>query len=279
MACPLNTAVPNVARIYDYLLGGKDNYAVDRAAGDQIIKLVPTAVVDARENRAFLSRAVRYLAGEAGIRQFLDIGSGLPAMQNVHQVAQQADPHARVVYVDNDMVVIRHAAALMRSEPTGVVRVIEGDLLDPGKLIATVRDHLDFSQPIAVLLIAVLHFIGDASDPWAIVAALMDATPAGSYLVVSHATADNLADEDRAGIQAGLHQVYSATSSGGVVPRPFDGVQRFPGDLELVSPGLVDIAAWRPPEGIVRKTDFYGLVARKPWQATGTDKRRRESNA
>jgi hypothetical protein len=278
MASPLNTALPNVARVYDYLLGGKDNYAADRAAGEEILKLVPGAGHDARENRAFLSRAVRYLAEEAGIRQFLDIGSGLPTMQNVHQVAQQADPHARVVYVDNDMVVIRHAAALMRSEPTGVVHVIEGDLLDPGKLIATVRDHLDFSQPIAVLLIAILHFIGDASDPWGIVATLMDATPAGSYLVISHATTDNLAGDDRAGIQAGLHQVYSATESRGVVPRPFGEVQRFPAGLELVPPGLVDIAAWRPA-GIATKTHFYGLAARKPRQATGTAKRTRESNA
>jgi hypothetical protein len=278
MASPLNTALPNVARVYDYLLGGKDNYAADRAAGEEILKLVPGAGHDARENRAFLSRAVRYLAEEAGIRQFLDIGSGLPTMQNVHQVAQKADPHARVAYVDNDMVVIRHAAALMRSEPTGVVHVIEGDLLDPGKLIATVRDHLDFSQPIAVLLIAILHFIGDASDPWGIVATLMDATPAGSYLVISHATTDNLAGDDRAGIQAGLHQVYSATESRGVVPRPFGEVQRFPAGLELVPPGLVDIAAWRPA-GIATKTHFYGLAARKPRQATGTAKRTRESNA
>jgi hypothetical protein len=278
MASPLNTALPNVARVYDYLLGGKDNYAADRVAGEEILKLVPSAGHDARQNRAFLSRAVRYLAEEAGIRQFLDIGSGLPTMQNVHQVAQKADPHARVAYVDNDMVVIRHAAALMRSEPTGVVHVIEGDLLDPGKLIATVRDHLDFSQPIAVLLIAILHFIGDASDPWGIVATLMDATPAGSYLVISHATTDNLAGDDRAGIQAGLHQVYSATESRGVVPRPFGEVQRFPAGLELVPPGLVDIAAWRPA-GIATKTHFYGLAARKPRQATGTAKRTRESNA
>jgi hypothetical protein len=265
MATPVDTTVPNVARVYDYLLGGKDNFAADRAAGDQIIKLVPTAAVDARENRAFLSRAVAYLAGEASVRQFLDIGSGLPTMQNVHQVAQKADPQARVAYVDNDMVVIRHASALMKSEPTGVVSVIEGDLLDPDALIETAKNHLDFSQPVAVLLIAILHFIEDASAPWEIVATLMGAMPAGSYLAISHATGDKFTDDDRAGIQAGLQQVYSATQSRGVVPRPFDEVQRFLGGLELVPPGLVDIAAWRPqPGGGPQKTDFYGLVARKP---------------
>jgi hypothetical protein len=264
MASPLNTALPNVARVYDYLLGGKDNYAADRVAGEEILKLVPSAGHDARENRAFLSRAVRYLAEEAGIRQFLDIGSGLPTMQNVHQVAQQADPHARVVYVDNDMVVIRHAAALMRSEPAGVVHVIEGDLLDPGKLIETARKHLDFIEPVAVLLIAILHFVEDAGDPWGIVATLMDAMPPGSYLAISHATPDKFTDDDRAGIQAGLQQVYSATESRGVVPRPFDEVQRFLGGLEMVPPGLVDIAMWRPLDGTVQKTDFYGFVARKP---------------
>jgi S-adenosyl methyltransferase len=263
MTSPLNTAIPNVARVYDYLLGGKDNYAADRAAGDEIIKLVPTAVTDARENRAFLSRAVRYLAEEAGIRQFLDIGSGLPTMQNVHQVAQKVAPESRVVYVDNDVMVIRHAAALMTSEPTGVVKVIDGDLLDPDDLIATARDHLDFTQPVGVLLIAILHFIGDASDPWQIIATLMDATPTGSYLAISHATTDNLADYARADIEAGLQQVYSATESRGVVPRPFGEVQRFLGGLVLVPPGLVDIAAWRPA-GDPQETDFYGFVATKP---------------
>jgi hypothetical protein len=263
MTSPVNTAIPNVARVYDYLLGGKDNFAADRAAAVEILKLVPAAAVDARENRGLLSRAVGYLAQEAGIRQFLDIGSGLPTMQNVHEVAQKAAPRSRVVYVDNDLVVIRHAAALMTSEPAGVVSVIEGDLLDPGRLIAAARDHLDFAQPVAVLLIAILHFVGDASDPWQIVATLMDAMPAGSYLAISHATTDNLAGDARAGIQAGLHQVYSATESGGVVPRPFGEVQRFLGSLELVPPGLVDIAAWRPA-GDPQKTDFYGFVASKP---------------
>jgi hypothetical protein len=263
---PVNTAVPNVARVYDYLLGGKDNFAADRAAGDQILKLVPTALLDARENRAFLARAVAYLAGEAGVRQFLDIGSGLPTRQNVHEVAQQVNPLARVAYVDNDLVVIRHAAALMASRPpaaAGAVTVIEGDLLDPGKIIVAARQYLDFTQPVAVLLIAILHFIDDANDPWKIAATLMDAMPAGSYLVISHATADKFTG-DKAGIQAGLQQVYSATSSRGVVPRPEGEVQRFLGGLELVAPGLVDIAAWRlPPDSVPQKTDFYGFVARK----------------
>src|SRR5512146_1493524 len=139
MARALDTAVANVARVYDVLLGGKDNFEADRRAAREILKLVPTAALDARENRAFLSRAVTYLAGEAGVRQFLDIGSGLPTMANVHQVAQEIDPLARIAYVDNDLMVIRHAAALMTSEPTGAVHVLEGDLLDPGTLIAATR--------------------------------------------------------------------------------------------------------------------------------------------
>jgi hypothetical protein len=159
MAWPIDTTCPNVARIYDYLLGGKDNYAVDRQAASAIVQLVPTAAIDARENRQFMSRAVRYLAEEAGIRQFLDIGSGLPTMQNVHQVAQKVAPQARVTYVDNDLMVIRHATALMTSDPTGVVSVIEGDLLAPEAIIEATLPYFDSTQPVAVLLIAILHFM------------------------------------------------------------------------------------------------------------------------
>jgi hypothetical protein len=223
-------------------------------------------MTDATENRAFLRRAVTWLAGEAGIRQFLDIGSGLPTMDNVHEVAQRADPDARIVYVDFDPVVIAHARALMANDRPGwehTVHAVEGNLLDPASIIGRARQLLDFTQPVAVLLVAILHFADDAADPWGIVKTLMGEVPPGSYLAVSHATPDNFTGPDVAGVQDALHQVYAPTESGGVVARPRPAVARFFDGLELTGPGLVDIAAWRPARaGVV--THFYGGVAVKP---------------
>ena len=176
----------NQARIYDYLLGGKDNYAADRAAVDAVLKVAPEMGFTARANRAFLGRAVRYLAAEAGIRQFLDIGTGIPTAGNTHQVAQAVAPESRVVYVDYDPVVLAHARALLTSSEAGATEYIDADLRDTGTILGQAARLLDFTQPVAVTLLLILHAIPDSDDPHAIVARLMDAVPSGSYLAISH---------------------------------------------------------------------------------------------
>src|ERR1700745_1409713 len=186
-----DTGTANTARIYDYLLGGKDNYVVDREAGDKLVEALPGAVQACRDNRAFLQRAVRHLAG-AGIRQFLDIGTGLPTASNTHQVAQHAAPESRIVYVDNDPIVLAHARALLTSTPEGACAYIHADLRDPAAILAGAARTLHFCQPVGVLLVAVLHFLTHDEQPHAMVRALMDAVPPGSYLAVSHVTADHV---------------------------------------------------------------------------------------
>ena len=238
----LDETIPNVARMYDYMLGGKDNWAADRGAVDQITELIPGTVPTALANRAFLRRVVRFLAAEAGIRQFIDIGSGLPTMDNVHEVAQRAAPEARVVYVDHDPVVLAHARALLADG--SLVTAIEGDLLDPAGTLANIkqRNLIDFREPAVLMLLAILHFIPDEADPWGVVGQLMDGLPAGSYIAVSHATSDFLDDADRRAVQ----DVYSPTVSGGATSRSFTEISRFFGGCKHVAPGLVDIWDWRP---------------------------------
>jgi S-adenosyl methyltransferase len=264
MAWPFDTTVPNVARMYDALLGGKDNFEADRAAVARVLEIEPRSAVVARRNRDFLRRAVRFLAAEAGIRQFLDIGSGLPTSDNVHQVAQSIAPESRIVYADNDPVVLSHAHALLVSRPEGRCDYIDSDLRDTQAIITRAAGTLDCAEPVAVLLIAILHFIPDKDDPWDIVRSLMAGVPAGSYLVVSHATPENLAD---AAGKDKLNAVYADTASGGVTPRPFPEISRFFDGLELAAPGVVDISAWRPAAhgnaDNSGRTLFYGGVARK----------------
>src|ERR1700733_5037787 len=187
---PFDTNVANQARIYDYLLGGKDNYAADRAAVDAVLKVAPELGFTARANRAFLGRVVRYLAAEAGIRQFLDIGTGIPTSGNTHQVAQAIAPESRVVYVDYDPVVLAHARALLISNDAGATAYIDADARNTGTILSQAAELLDFSQPVAVTMLAVLHVIPDSDDPYAIVAKLMDAVPSGSYLAISHSGTD-----------------------------------------------------------------------------------------
>jgi S-adenosyl methyltransferase len=182
-----DTSVAHQARIYDYLLGGKDNYAADRAASEAVLSIYPEMAFNARANRAFLGRVVRYLAGEAGIRQFLDIGTGIPTAGNTHQVAQAIAPESRVVYVDYDPVVLAHARALLTSTQAGATDYIDADLRDTGTILRQAQQLLDFTRPAAVTLVAILHAIPDADDPHAIVARIMDAVPPGSYLALSHA--------------------------------------------------------------------------------------------
>ena len=247
--------VPNVARVYDYMLGGKDNFPADREAAERILVAFPEARDGVRENRVFLRNVVRYLVGEVGIRQFLDIGTGLPTQQNVHQVAQAVAEDARVVYVDNDPVVCVHGRVLLAD--TDAVAMVEADLRQPERILndpATLR-LIDFSQPVVVLLVAILHFISDEEDPYALVARLRDAMAPGSYLVVAHM----LDAEERRSDADQLKQVYSR-SSAGVVPRTLDEIMRFFDGLEMV-----DMDRFVAPELQARFSGLgWGGVGRKP---------------
>jgi hypothetical protein len=253
-----------VARIYDALLGGKDNFAADRAAAAELLEAVPGAAAAARENRAFLGRAVRFLAAEAGIRQFLDIGSGLPAAGNVHQIAQEADPLARVLYADCDPVVVLHANVLLANTVT--VAAVDADLRYPEDLLNSpaVRALIDFDEPVAVLLVAVLHFLEDRENPQAIVNCIKERLTPGSYLVVSHVTGDDIPPQATQQARA----VYENASAPGVA-RARDDIARFFDGLVMLAPGLVNVTAWRP-DRIVRQpheTLFYAGIGRKPASA------------
>jgi S-adenosyl methyltransferase len=237
-----NPTVPNVARVYDYLLGGKDNFAADREAAERLLEAVPGAAGAARENRAFLGRAVRFLAEEAGICQFLDLGTGLPTADSVHQIAQAGDPRqVRVVYADYDPVVVRHAEAILGNSLT--VAVVRADLREPWDLVArpAVRSLINFAQPVAILLVAVLHFTEDHEDPWAIVNCYKDLMAPGSFLVISHVTADQLSGDAARQAQA----VYAGASAPGVA-RTREQIAAFFAGLEMVPPGLVNVSGWRP---------------------------------
>jgi SAM-dependent methyltransferase len=255
----LDTTIANVARVYDYMLGGKDNFAADRELGKQLIEAFPQSPSIARENRRFLGRAVRYCA-QQGVGQFLDLGSGLPTMENVHEVARRVIPGAAVVYVDNDRVALTHANALLATSD-GVAAIL-GDVRDPHQVLADAADSgvIDLSQPIVVLLVAVLHFITHDDDPWGIVKVFRDAMPAGSYLVLSHATHDALPEES-----ARARNMYRGASSP-MVTRSYDEIAAFFAGLELVEPGLVSTSQWLPqgPARTTRKADLYAGVGRKP---------------
>ena len=239
---PFDISVANQARIYDYLLGGKDNYAADRAAVDAVLKVAPEMGFTARANRAFLGRVVRYLAAEAGIRQFLDIGTGIPTAGNTHQVAQAVAPESRVVYVDYDPVVLAHARALLTSSNTGATQYIDADLRDTGAILGQAGQLLDFSQPVAVTLLMLLHVIPDSEDPHAIVAKLMDALPSGSYLAVSHLGAELLGQEAREGFQ----DIVNRMAQQQYIGRDREQMLRFFAGMDLVEPGLVRVEEWRP---------------------------------
>ncbi|MCP2340757.1 SAM-dependent methyltransferase [Actinomadura rupiterrae] len=259
----VDTSVPSPARIYDYFLGGKDNYAVDRAAGDAFLATAPETLHACRHNRAFLSRAVTHLVRDAGIDQFIDIGTGLPTQQNVHEVAQQHNPDARVVYVDNDPIVAAHARALLAN--TSGVALVQADLHDPEAILAhpDVTRLIDFDRPVAVLLLAVLHFFPDADDPHGIVARLMAPTAPGSHLVISHGTSD----PDPA-IAQEAEQVYDSHSSASLHTRTAADIARFFTGTDLLDPGLVYTAAWRPtPETLPAtpaEAGMYAAISRKP---------------
>ncbi|MGW4498819.1 SAM-dependent methyltransferase [Micromonospora sp. NPDC004336] len=264
----IDTSVAHPARRYNYWLGGKDNFQADRDSGDAVAAAFPTIRTAALENRRFLQRAVRHLAREAGIRQFLDIGTGIPTADNTHEVAQAVAPETRVVYVDNDPIVLAHARALLSSSPQGATAYIDADLRDPEKILAhpDLLRTIDLSRPVALMLVAILHFVPDGDDPYAVVARLLDALPPGSYLAASHATHDHLPPEiareaKAAGRGGGPHGVINLRSRAEFV-RFFDG-------LEVVEPGVTSVAEWRAddapqPRPSVAEVSMYGAVARKP---------------
>lgn len=262
-ASEIDTSKPHPARLYDFYLGGKDNYAADRAAAKQVLRVAPEVRVMARENRAFLRRAVRFLVGEAGIDQIVDIGTGIPTAGNVHQVAGEIAPGTRVVYVDNDPIVHVHANALLTG--TGATSIVLADLREPEVILAhpRVRELIDFSRPVALLLVAILHFITDAEDPAGILAAFRDALVPGSYLVLSHGTADFHAPET-VGQAAAVYERATAP----LVLRGHAQISALFDGFPLVDPGLVQVPLWRPDGKTPRPKDLakiaiYGGVGRR----------------
>ncbi|GAB3806117.1 SAM-dependent methyltransferase [Micromonospora zhanjiangensis] len=260
----IDTTVAHPARRYDYWLGGADNFAADRESGDAVAAAFPTVRTAAIENRRFLRRAVTYLTREAGIRQFLDIGTGIPTANNTHQVAQAIAPESRVVYVDNDPIVLVHARALLTSTAQGRTSYLDADLREPEKILAHPDLHatLDLDQPVALMLVAVLHFLTDADDPYGAVGKLVSAMPAGSYLTVTHATNDHMPPETSSAVNDADNRAR--------VPFQFRGrdeFARFLRGTELVAPGITSVAQWRAddevqPRPSAADTAVYGAVAR-----------------
>ncbi|MFD7921423.1 SAM-dependent methyltransferase [Streptomyces sp. NPDC059740] len=255
----IDTSRPHPARMYDYFLGGKDNYEVDRSAAHRIMETAPEVLVSVRENRSFMNRAVRFLVHN-GIRQILDIGTGLPTSPNVHEIAHSIAPDVRVAYVDNDPIVNVHANALMAGKGVGHTSIVMADLHDPQAVLdhPGVRKVIDFDQPVGLSLVAIVHFIADAQDPWGVVATLRDALPAGSYLVLSHTANDIHPDRTEA------EAVYNS-STAALKLRTHAEILRFFDGFELVEPGLVQVPFWRPdgePAHDARAVGYYGGVGR-----------------
>jgi O-methyltransferase involved in polyketide biosynthesis len=256
----INTNVPHSARLWNYWLGGKDNFASDRAAGDEIARQLPSIIDLAVADRAFLGRMVRHLVGEQGVRQILDIGTGLPTADNTHQVAQSIAPDARIVYVDNDPLVLVHARALLTSTSEGATEYIEADLNDPEAIIAAAGRTLDFSRPVAVTLLGILHFILDDDAARAVVARLVDALPSGSYLAIAHGCNDiNREAADS------IVSFWNEHGTPKIVYRSSAEITRFFDGLELLEPGVVSCSRWRPGPGDPDiDVNQYCGVARKP---------------
>jgi S-adenosyl methyltransferase len=235
----IDTSVPHSARVWNYWLGGKDFYPVDRMVGDQVMAMFPDITRLARGDRAFLGRAVGYLAGEAGIRQFLDIGTGLPTANNTHQVAQAIAPESRIVYVDNDPLVLVHARALLTSTPQGACDYIDADLRDTGKILSQAARTLDFSRPIALMMLGIVGQVSDSDHPESVIKQLLDAMPSGSYLALSDGT-----NTSETFTEAVRH--YNENSANTYHPRSPEQLTSFFDGLELVEPGVVELNRWRP---------------------------------
>jgi hypothetical protein len=256
-----DTSVAHIARVYDYWLGGKDNFAADRAAGDEALQAYPDLVSSVRANRAFLARGVRYLAAEAGIRQFLDIGTGIPTANNTHEVAQAVAPETRVVYVDNDPIVLAHARALLVSGPSGATDYLDADLRDTDRILDYARARLDFTRPVGVMLVAVLHLVGPEDDPYGIVRQLIDAVPPGSYLLLSHVASD-IEPEKMAEMGKRLNRLLAQKGTYRSQPE----VAAFFDGLDMVEPGMVPVQHWRPDSEVeaARRAAMWGGIGRKP---------------
>lgn len=261
---PMRTDIAHSARIYDYFIGGKDNFRADREAAEQVLLLRPSLALAAQANRRFMTRAVRFAASQ-GLKQFIDIGTGIPTSPNTHEIAQSVDPEARIVYVDNDPMVLVHARALLVSAPEGRTAYIDADMRKPSTILedSTLRQILDLDQPVCLMLVAVLHFVADAEDPYGLIAKLLNACPSGSMLILSHGTEDH---SDEAGARA-----LSAYRASGVNLhlRPHAEVLRFFDGLTLAEPGLQLVNQWRPDNDIDRAArpqdiTWYGAVATKP---------------
>jgi len=254
-------SVAHPARVYDYWLGGKDHFEPDRIAAQEVIAVRPTIIRDIRANREFLGRVVRFLAGEAGIRQFLDIGTGIPSANNTHEVAQLVAPDCRIVYVDNDPIVLAHARALLTSTPEGACAYLDADLKDTGKILQEAARTLDFSRPVAVLFIGVLHLVSDADEPLRIMGEMLDGTVAGSYLALTQPAKDVNADQVAEGARRYNEHVKTPQTR-----RTYAETLRFFDRMEVVPPGLVQCHRWRPATGAVgleENVSAYGGVARK----------------
>jgi hypothetical protein len=254
---PIRVDIPHSARIWNFWMGGKDNFEVDRAVGEASLKIDPDIATMATQSRQFLIRAVRHLAGEAGVRQFLDIGTGLPTMQNTHEVAQLMAPESKIVYVDSDPMVLAHARALLTdTTDEGVTTYVDADFHDPERVIADARNVLNFTQPIAVMFMGVLGHARTYDDMLRIVRTVMDAVPSGSYLVLWDGTTDS---------QAYVTLCEEYAKSGGVpyVPRTQDEIRAAFDGLEFIEPGFVPFTEWRAQSDVTRPISAYGGVARK----------------
>ncbi|TDD80215.1 SAM-dependent methyltransferase [Actinomadura rubrisoli] len=258
----IDTSVSHVARIWNYWLGGKDNYPVDREVGDQILGMLPDVARLARASRLFLNRVVWYLAAEAGIRQFIDVGTGLPTVDNTHEVAQRAAPESRIVYVDNDPLVLVHAQALLTSTPEGKTAYIDADLRDPERILAAAADSLDFTRPIALTLMGILEFITDDDEAYGIVRRLLEALPSGSHLAMYDGT--NVVHGEASDR---IVQVWNESGNAPLKLRTPEQIAGFFEGLEILEPGVVSVTRWRTevtvgeePEAV----DAFGAVGRKP---------------
>ncbi|KIH99817.1 translation initiation factor IF-2 [Streptomonospora alba] len=259
----MDTSVAHNARVWNYWLGGKDNYAADRAAGDHVLSLFPSIVDVARADRAFLRRAVRYMAGEAGLRQFLDIGTGLPTADNTHEVAQALAPESRVVYADNDPLVLVHARALLTSRPPGATDYVEADIREPDRILEAAAATLDLDRPVGLMLLGVLNFVLDTAEASRVVARLVEALPPGSHVAITHPTLD-MGGEANAEAMA----FWNENATPPITPRTVAEITGFTNGLEVLEPGVVSCAEWRPDPGELggapQRVAQVGIVARKP---------------
>jgi O-methyltransferase involved in polyketide biosynthesis len=258
----VDASIPTSARIYNYWLGGKDHFPIDRVVGDEIRESLPGIAEMALQQRAFLERVVTFLAAEAGVRQFLDVGTGLPTANNTHQVAQRVAPESRVVYVDNDPLVLAHARALLRSTPEGATDYLDADLRDPDKILDAAEQTLDFARPVAITLLGVVHHVTDDAEAHAVVRRLLAAAPSGSYLVISHTTNTVTGDQ----MTEAVRQWNEASPQVKIVIRTPQQLASFFDGLELVEPGVVPTTQWRPDPAspMPDPMDEYCAVGRKP---------------